>query len=245
MNPVFELLTRTRNRTLVGRSLFLWHRIVGESCGAVPLLRQLSGIIIALPLGAEVITHKLAINACPTGFDVQPRALPNADALFANIPQSGLTLEMTAEMPPRPAPGKVGGVLPAMRRLRVVDQYLQTYRRRGGERFMLRYRLDPAVLQAKDLLFLQVARDPGPVPSLLPPLRAWIEIDDGEQSRLIETDETSAAVLVEGEAIWLSSFPVGNLAQPEGAPTPRSVQLYLELTGDTLDVMLIGETLLS
>ncbi len=245
MNPVFELLTRTRSRTLVARSLFLWHRIVGESCEAVPLLRQLSGIIIALPLGGEIVTHKLPINACPTGFDVQPRALPNADALFANIPQSGLTLEMSAEMPPRPAPGQIGGVLPTMRRLRVVDQYRQTYRRRGAERFMLRYRLDPAVLQAKDLLFLQVARDPGSVPSLLPPLRVWIEIDDGESCRLIETDETSASVLVEGEAIWLSSFPVGNLALPEGAPAPRGVQIYLELTGDLLDAMLIGETLLS
>ena len=61
----------------------------------------------------------------------------------------------------------------------------------------------------------------------------------------IETDETSASVLVEGEAIWLSSFPVGNLALPEGAPAPRGVQIYLELTGDLLDAMLIGETLLS
>ena len=191
------------------------------------------------------MTHKLPIATCPQGMDIQPRGLPNADLVVADITQSGLVLEMTAEMPPRPTPGKMGALLPAMRRLRVVDQYGQTYRRRGPERFMLRYKLDPAVLAAKDLLFLQVARDPGPTPALLPPLRVWVEIDEGETTRLIETDETSAAPFVAGESIWMSSFPVAELAAKEAAPAPQSVMLYLELTGDMLDVMLVGETLLS
>ena len=246
MNPVFEHLTRTRNRTFVGRTLFLWHQIMGPICGAVPLLRQLSGIIVALPLGADVMTHSVEIAACPQDFDVQARALPNADALFAYVPQAGLRLEMTADMPPRsPTLGRPGSILPAVRRLRVLDAQGQVYRRRGPERFMLRYKLDPAVLQSKDLLFLQVARDPGPQPGPLPPLRPWIEIDFGEASRMVETTETSAAMLVEGEAIRLSSFPVEQLAVSADEGEVKAVHLYIELTGETVDLALVGETLLS
>ena len=246
MNPVFEQLARTRNRTFVGRTLFLWPQIMGQSCGAVPLLRQLSGIIIGLPLGADVMLHKIDIAACPEGFDVQARALPNADALFAYIPHAGLRLEMTAEMPPRPQElGRPGSILPVLRRLRVVDANGVLYRRRGGERFMLRYKLDLAVLQSKDLLFLQVAQEPGRQPGLLPPLRPWIEIDFGDASRIVETIETSAAMLVEGEAIRMSDFPVADLAVQAGEGEVQAVHLYIELTGDSVDVSLVGETLLS
>jgi hypothetical protein len=246
MNPVFEQITRTRNRCFVARSLFFWHQIVGESCGAVPLLRQLAGTIATLPLGADVMTHHLPVNACPNGFDIQPRALPNADALFAYVPVPGLRLEMTAEMAPR-----LGGLnrdalgLPAMRRLRVVDSRGITYRRQGHERFMLRYRLDQAVLQARDLLFLQLSREEGTTLSPLPPLRAWIEIDRGGSRRLVETVETSAAILVPGEAIRLSSFAAGAMAREAQTGGVRAVHLYIELTGDMVDAQMIGETLLS
>ena len=246
MNPVFEALIRTRNRTFVARSLFLWHRIMGLACGAEPLLRQLSGIVVALPAGGDVMTHVLKINACPNGFDVQPRALPNADAIFANIGQSDLRLEMTSELPPRATVlARPLQVQPALRRLRIVDGSGMPYRRRGAERFMLRYKLDPAAVQTRDLLFLQIARDPGPQPSPLPPLRPWIELDFGEESRLVETSESSAAILVDGEAIRMSSFPVGELAPRDGEGDVQGVYLYIELTGDTVDVSLVGETLLS
>jgi hypothetical protein len=246
VNPVFESLIRTRNRALVARSLFLWHRIMGLACGAEPLLRQLSGIVVALPPGGDVMTHVLKINACAGGFDVHPEALPNADAIFADIPQADLRLEMTSELPPRATVlARPLQVQPALRRLRIVDGSGAPYRRRGGERFMLRYRLANAAVQTRDLLFLQIARDPGPQPGPLPPLRPWIEIDYGETSRLVETAESSAAMLVDGEAIRLSSFPVDDLAPRDGEGEVAGVYLYIELTGDVVDVALVGETLLS
>ncbi len=246
MNVVFEQLTRTRNRCFVARSLFLWHQIIGDSCGAEPLLRQLAGVITALPLGADVMTHHLPIAACPNGFDIQPRALPNADALFAYVPVAGLRLEMTAEMPSRlSALNRDTLGLPAMRRLRVIDERGMAYRRQGQERFMLRYRLDQAVLQARDLLFLQIAREDATRPSPLPPLRAWIEVDRGTSRRLVEPVETSAALLAPGEAIRLSSFAPGAMAAEAQEGGVKAIHLYIELTGDVVDVQMVGETLLS
>ncbi len=250
MNPVFAHLTRTRNRCFVARSLFLWHQIIGEICGAVPLLRQLSGTIIALPLGADVMTQYLPIAACPDGFDIKPKALPNADALFAYVPVAGLRLEMIADIPPRA--GVLGSALNpqiaskvARRRLRVIDAKGALYRRQGGERFMLRYRLDPAVLQARDLLFLQILAEDDTAMQPLPPLRAWIEIDRHGKRNLVETSETSACTLVPGEVIRLSSFAPDAMAAQREAEGVQAIHLYLEMTGDEIDLQLLGETLLS
>jgi hypothetical protein len=254
LNPVFAQLVRIRNRCFVARSLFLWHQIIGESCGAVPLLRQLAGTIVQVPLGSDVVTQYLPIAACPEGFDIQPKALPNADALFAYIPISGLRLEMTASLPPRPgvlssALNQHVGNAVAIRRIRVVDAAGVLYRRQNSERFMLRYRLDQAVLQARDLLFLQATREDTSTLSPLPPLRAWIEIDRGGEKTaarvLVETVETSAAMLVPGEAIRLSSFAPDALAAERDNEDVRGVYLYIEMTGDEIDVQMLGETLLS
>ena len=77
----------------------------------------------------------------------------------------------------------------------------------------------------------------------LGPLHPWIEIEQDGQRRFVQPEESRAVGLGGDDFVRLCAFaPLGPGQPPtDAAPT---VSLYLELTGETIDASLIGETLL-
>jgi hypothetical protein len=111
---------------------------------------------------------------------------------------------------------------------------------------MLRYRLDPAILRARDIVVLQLTQQAGQSPAALPPLNPWIEIHSRAARTFVETAEASAGMLADGEAIRLAAFAPGALTQAAaGMVGQAGLYFYLELTGDLIDVTLLGETLIA
>lgn len=245
MTPMIDTLAAIAAYPLRARSLFLWHQMLGPDCGAAQRLREMAATIAALPAGSDIADQRIAIRPQPAGFDIQEAALPNADVLFAGISQAGLGLVLSST-------GLADGR--SVRRLRVLDAQGALYRRRGAERFLLRYRLSPAILACQDVVLLSIVHEAGVQeigshaqarrPARLPPLHAWIELARGGERQFIEVAETSAAVLGDEEVARLASFAAGALPDAAAQGGITGVHLYLELTGETIDLQLYGETLL-
>ncbi len=237
MTELFDSLARTGNRPMLARSLYFWHQILGEACGAEPLLRRMAGEIIRMPVGADIAEQHVDVRSVPDGFDIQEAALPGADALFAYVSEPGLRLVVSSQ---KDGAGRV------CRRLRVCRADGSPFLRHGPERFMLRYRLDPAIIRARDILVLQLTLETGPQATGLPPLHPWIEIHHGGDRHYVETIETSAGMLGNGEAIRLAAFAPSALAEATSGMQERlGLYFYLELTGEIIDVNLMGETLIT
>ncbi len=245
MSQTIDLVTGIAQHPMRARSLFLWHQILGRACGASAHLREMAGVIIGLSLGADIAWQTVKIRPVADGFDIQENALPNADALFAYVSEPGLQLVTFSE------PTDDGRTL---RRLQVLDQHNKPYRRRGSERFLLRYRLDQAILTAQDVVLLSIVNEPGvedgPLQpgarraARLPPLVTWIEIARGEARNYISVAETSAAVLADNEVARLSAFAAGALPAEAAKGGITALYLYFELTGEMPHLDLLGESLL-
>ena len=236
IDDALDVLARAGNYPLLARSLFLWNQILGPACPAARRLREMTRDIVVLPLGSDIAEQSVAIGPQPDGFDIHPAALPGADAIFAFVTESGLQLVMFSE-------ATTDGH--SVRRLQVRDASGALYRRRGPERFMLRYRLDPVVLRAQDLVLLSLVQEAGARPASLPALRGWIEIERGGQRQFVSSAESSAGMLAEGEVARIDSFARGALAAAAGAGEATGVFLYLELVGETVDAHLLGEALIA
>ena len=236
IDDTLDLLARAGNYPLLARSLFLWNQILGPACSAGRRLREMTRDIVALPLGSDIAEQSVAIRPQPDGFDIHSAALPGADAIFAFVAEPGLQLVMFSETLTE------GHVI---RRLQVRDASGVLYRKRGPERFMLRYRLDPVVLRANDVVLLSLVREPGARPAALPALRGWIEIDRGGQRQFVSPAESSGGMLAKGEAVRIDSFAPGALTTAAGAGEATGVFLYLELVGETIDAHLLGEALIA
>ena len=221
---------------MLARSLYLWHQIIGPSCGAEDVLRRMAGEIVALPVGADITEQSIKIRPVSGGFDVQNGVLPGADAVFAYITVPDLRLVMSSEALPD------GG---KCRRLRVLDSAGAPFRRQGAERFMLRYRLASAIARARDVLVLQITSNAGQPTSGLPPLHPWIEVHNETTRQFVDFAETSAGVLANGDAVRLAAFHPGALANAvTSVGSDAGLSLYLEFTGEIIDIGLIGETLI-
>jgi hypothetical protein len=221
------------DRPALARSLFLWQQILGESTTAAARLRGLVGPLVQLPLGADVTALNIPIQPNPTGFDVHSAALPAADTIFAFVSEPGLRLSCTVEKQPD---GR------NLRRLRVLNADGTQHRRQGEERFMLRYRLNPALFAAEHLAFLSITLESEPGP---PPLHAWIEVDDGQARHFVVPEDSHSTMLAPGECARLLTFrPHVLTALPQTTET-RTALLSIELTGDTINTPLLGEALLA
>lgn len=236
MSDTLDLMASLGNRPMLARSLYLHHQILGPAANAAPRLRRMAGTIVGLPVGADIALQTVAIRPVPNGFDIHENALPSADALFAFVSAPGLRLVMSSES------WRDGRIL---RRLQVLDTQGKPYRRQGPERFMLRYKLSPASLAAREAIVLTIMREPSPQPARLAPLYAWIEVTRGTERRYVDTGEISAGMLGDNEAVRLQVFAPGSLLAAGAAPGITSIHLYLEMTGETIDVGLLGESLLA
>jgi hypothetical protein len=236
IDDALDVLARAGNYPLLARSLFLWNQILGPACPAGQRLREMTRDIVALPLGSDIAEQSVWIRPQPDGFDIHPAALPGADAVFAFVTEPGLRLVMFSEATTE---GRV------VRRLQLRNASGALYRRRGPERFMLRYRLDPVVLRANDLLLISLVQEAGARPAALPALRGWIEIDRGGQRQFVSPAESSAGMLAEGEVARIDSFAPGAVGAAAGVGEATGIFLYLELVGETVDAHLLGEALIA
>lgn len=237
MTALFDDLARTGNRPMLARSLFLWNQMLGPGCEAEATLRGMAGRIVNLAVGADIAEQSVAIQPVPDGFDIQENALPGAEAVFAYVTEPGLRLAMSSRML---ANGRL------CRRLRLLDAGGALFRRRGAERFMLRYRLDPAIARARDVLVLQLTAEDTRHAASLPPLHPWLEIHGNGARQFVDIAETSAGRLADGTAIRLSAFAPGALARAVSeVGATAGLYFYLELTGETIDASLLGETLIT
>jgi hypothetical protein len=237
VKALFDDLARTGNRPMLVRSLYLWHQILGPHCEAEAVLRRMAGRIVALPVGADIAEQSISIRPVPDGFNIQENVLPGADAVFAYVSEPGLRLAMSSQVM---ADGRI------CRRLRVVDAKGALFHRHGPERFMLRYRLDPAIARARDVLVLQLTAEIGQQAAVLPALHPWIEIHREGARKFVDIAETSSGMLGDGEAIRLATFAPGALAQAvTEIGEMAGLYFYLELTGEIIDASLLGETLVT
>lgn len=229
---MIEILEQiTANGPGLIRSLFLWQQILGNDSEAALRLRRAMAPLVRLPLGAEVTPCVIPIVANPDGFNVQEAALPGADAVFAFVGTSGLRLTGTVDPT---ADGR------GLRRLQVTDAQGKPYRRTGSERFMLRYRLPPQAVAARQLMFVGITQDPPGQPHL-PQLQVWAELDLDGTRHFILPDDSRSGTLGADETIQLISFAPGALASHAAAA--GAAFLSIEMTGDPIDVRLLGEAL--
>jgi hypothetical protein len=237
VKALFDDLARAGNRPMLVRSLYLWHQILGPACEAEAVLRRMAGRIVTLPVGADIAEQSISIRPIPEGFDIQENVLPGADAVFAYVSDLGLRLVMSSHTL---ADGRV------CRRLRVVNAEGAPFHRHGPERFMLRYRLDPAIARARDVLVLQLSAETTRQATVLPVLHPWIEIHRESARKFVDIAETSAGMLADGEAISIAAFAPGALAKAiSEIGEAAGLYFYLELTGEIIDASLLGETLVT
>ncbi len=243
MSTVMEVLAAATDRPMAARSLFLWQGIMGSPDRAIgedfedaaPALLHLARPLVLGPPGADAAPVVIAITPAPEGFDIQEQALPGADAVFAFVPEAGLRLVLSVDIDDQ-------GQL--IRRLQVLDAAGGLYRRSGTARFMLRYQLGGEVLQARDLVFLSITRNAAAGPSPMPPLHVWLEVDQGNQRNFILSEETRACQVGASDQAHLSVFPIEPLARFATGSDLQGVFLFVELTGETIDIRLMGEQLL-
>jgi hypothetical protein len=155
--------------------------------------------------------------------------------VFAFVATEGLRLvasTLTVE------PGRV------VRRLQVLDAGGQPHRRAKGERFMLRTRLDRAVLQAMDVVFLSITQTEAAAPNAGSGLHVWMEIDRDFQRHFVVADEVRTAAMPPSDVASLAVFPYGAIPRTAAGGEVQDVFLFLELTGEIIDVRLVGEQLL-
>jgi hypothetical protein len=221
------------NGPAIFRSLFLWQQILGSDSGAAIRLRQATIPLIRLPPGAEVTPVLIAVHPNPTGFDLQEAALPGADAVFAYVAEQGLRLSGSVD----PAAGGA-----TVRRLQVIDAAGRPYRRHGGERFMLRYRLPPPAVGAEQLMFVVITAEPAPSPAPRPRLHVWVELEHDGARHFILPDDNRTCPLGADTAIQMISFPPGAIARHTAAQ--GTAFLSIELLGDPVDIGLLGEALI-
>ncbi len=250
MNIVFETLANAAatpggaaSRATQARSLFLWHLILGAPDielgqtfpDAAPAMRQLASPLVMLPAGCEVTPLVQPIGVQPQGFDIQPDMLPGADGVFAFVATEGLRLVASMQTD---ATGRT------VRRLQVLNASGAVHRRTGTERFMLRYRLNRAVLQAMDVAFLSIIQTDPSEPGAGSGLHVWIEIDRDFERHFVVTEETRTAKMPPGDTATLAAFAYGSIPSTATGGEVQDVFLFVELTGDIIDVRMAGEQLL-
>jgi hypothetical protein len=230
---MIEILDRLGgNAPAIFRSLYLWQQILGPDCGAAARLRKATGPMILLPLGADVTPFLIAIQPNPDGIDVQQAVLPGADAVFACVADAGVQLSLSVEATQDRR---------QMRRLRVIDGDGQAHRRRAGERFMLRYRLPPQAVRAREMMFIAITQEPQRGLPLQPRLHAWVELEQDGARHFIVPDDSRIAALGAEENIHMISFAAGAISQHKAAS--GTAYILIELIGDPVDARLLGEAL--
>ena len=106
---------------------------------------------------------------------------------------------------------------------------------------MLRYRLPPAALLARELMFVAIAQGQEGMTELQPQLQVWVELETAAGRRFVMAVDNVLAALDASEGLQMIGFAPGALASANAAA--ESGFMFVELTTDLLDVRLLGEAL--
>jgi len=253
MITVLDTIAALPMSALQARSLFLWHHILGAPDlelgqtfpDATPCLRHILKPMVLVPAGCEVTPLVVPIAQTGSAFDIQTNALPGADAVFAFVAAAGLRLVASIETDVTGQP---------VRRLQIINAQGSPHRRAQGERYMLRYRLNRAILAAKDVVFMAQTRPLATEHGMSPaPLHVWIEVDSNQERHFIVAEDISSTRLMapaepntdpaQHDLLFLASFPADAIAQLTSGRDVQDVFLFVELTGEVVDARLVGEQL--
>ncbi len=215
------------------RSLYFWQQIAGPDSGAGARLAAVLDPMIGLPVGSDVAPHVIAVPLASTGKVLLKGCLPGGDAVFEGFAEDGLRL--TGAIDPV-------GDNRAQRRFQLLGADNQPYRRRPGQRVMLRYTLPPPALIARQLMFAALTRRAPGTPAE-PVLEIWVEIEQNEKSLRVDPTSRHVGAMTVEQTLHMFTYEHQALLPHIDRTVPVIARLMIAFTASPITVDLLGEAL--